>query len=173
MIARLTALSLMAMLAWLPLTILPEPFLGALAALALAVGGAGALAPNVSFATGGGTLALIEYTLALVLGRPDPDPLTGTITGVGLVLLLASVHFASRTHGAALGYPVLRSQARHWLGVVALGVVGAAVLTLGGEALALALRGAALPVVVAASAVGALMTVVGVIALVTTSRRDM
>jgi len=88
------------------------------------------------------------------------------------VLLLASVHFASRTHGAALGYAVLRSQARHWLAVAALGVVGAAVLTLGGEALALALRGAALPMVVAASAVGALMTVVGVIALVTTSRRD-
>ena len=54
MIARLTALALMAMLAWLPLTILPEPFLGALAALALAVGGAGALAPNVSLATAGG-----------------------------------------------------------------------------------------------------------------------
>lgn len=172
MIARLTALALMAMLAGLPLIILPEPFLGALAALALAVGGAGALAPNVSLATAGGTLALIEYTLALLLGRPDPDPLTATITGVGLVLLLASVHFASRTHGAALGHAVLRSQARHWLAVAALGVVGAAVLTVGGEALALALRGAALPMVVAASAVGALMTVVGVIALVTTSRRD-
>ena len=77
---------------------------------------------------------------------------TATITGVGLVLLLAKASTsASRTHGAALGYPVLRSQARHWLAVAALGVVGAAVLTVGGEALALALRGAALPMVVAAS----------------------
>ena len=53
-----------------------------------------------------------------------------------------------------------------------LGMVGAALVTVGGQALALALRGAALPVVVAASAVGALLTVAGVIALLTAPRRD-
>jgi hypothetical protein len=169
---RLTAVTLMAILAGLPLSILPSPFLGALAALALAVGGAGAIAASVPLATAGGALALIEYALALVVAGPDRDPVTGTAIGVGLVLLLASIHFASLTRGAAVGYPVIRSQARHWLAMVALGTVGATVLTVGGEALALALRGAALPLIVAASAVGALMTVAGVIALVTSSRPD-
>lgn len=170
MILRLASVTLMAMLAGLPLSILPSPLLGALAALALLVGGVGAIAPSVPLATAGGTLALVEYALALVVARPDGDPVTATAIGVGLVLLLAGIHFARQARGAALGYPVLRSQARHWLAIAALGAVGAAALTLGGEALALALRGAALPLVVAASAVGALMTVIGVIALVTTPR---
>ena len=167
---RLAAVALMAILAGLPLSILPS--LGALAALALVVGGAGAIAASVPLATAGGALALIEYALALVVAGPDRDPVTGTAIGVGLVLLLASIHFASLTRGAAVGYPVTRSQARHWLSIVALGTVGAAVFTLGGEALALALRGAAFPLVVAASTLGALMTVAGVIALVTAPRRD-
>jgi hypothetical protein len=169
---RLAAVALMAMLVGLPLTVLPSPFLGALGALALVVGGAGAIAASVPLATAGGALALIEYALALVIARPDPDPVAGTTVGAGLVLLLASTHFAGRTQGAACAYRVIGSQARYWLAIVALGAVGATLLTLGGEALALALRGAALPVVVAAAALGALMTVAGVIALVTTSRYD-
>jgi hypothetical protein len=169
---RLTAVALMAVLAGLPLTILPSPFLGALAALTLLVGGVGAIAASVRLATAGGALALIEYALALVVARPDHDPITATALGGGLVLLLASTHVASLTRGAAVSYPVFRSQARHWLAIVALGMVGAALVTVGGQALALALRGAALPVVVAASAVGALLTVAGVIALVTAPRRD-
>ena len=172
MTLRLTAVALMATLVGLPLTILPTPYLGALAALALVVGGAGAIAASVPLATAGGALALIEYALALVVARPDPDPVTGTVVGAGLVLLLATIHFASLTRGAAVGYPVIRSQARHWLAIVALGVVGATVLTVGGEALAFVLRGAALPVVVAVSAVGALLTVAGVVALVTTPKHD-
>lgn len=174
MTARLTALALMAMLAGLPLTVVPSPslYLGALATLALVVGGAGALAASVPLATGGGALALIEYALALAVARPDPDLVTGTAVGLALVLLPASVHFASRTRGAALLPPVLRSQARHWLALVALGALAAAVVAVGGEALAFALRGTALPVVVAASALGALTAVAGVIALVTSSHHD-
>jgi hypothetical protein len=172
MIARLATLALMVMLAGLPLVTFPSPLTGALAALALVVGGAGALAPSVPLATAGGTLVLIEYAVALVLARSDPEPVTGTAVGVGLALLLASVHLASRTHGAAVGYPVLRSQARHGLAMAAVGAIGAAALTVGGEAVAFALQGATLPVVVAISAVGALTTVVGVIALVTAARRD-
>ena len=172
MTPRLTAVALITVLAGLPLTILPSPFLGALAALTLLVGGVGAIAASVPLATAGGTLALIEYALALVVARPDPDPITATALAAGLVLLLASTHFASLTRGAAVGYPVIRSQARHWLAIVALGMVGAALVTVGGQALALALRGAALPVIVAASALGAVLTVAGVIALVTAPRRD-
>ena len=92
---RLAAVALMAILAGLPLSILPS--LGALAALALVVGGAGAIAASVPLATAGGALALIEYALALVVAAPDPDPVTGTAVGVGLVLLLAD-----RSHDALL-----------------------------------------------------------------------
>jgi hypothetical protein len=139
--------------------------------VAVVVGGFGALTAVVPVATAGGALALIEYACALAIARPDPDPVTATAFGAGLVLLLASVHFAGRTRGAAVSARVLGAQARQWLAVVALGAVGAALFTVGGEALALALRGASLPIVVAAAALGALAVVAGAIALVTTSRQ--
>jgi hypothetical protein len=167
---RLVAVALMAVLAGLPVTILPSPFLGALAGVALAIGGAGALMATVPLATAGGALALIEYTLALAIARPKPDPITATTLGVGLVLLLALVHLASATRGATLGAGVLGAQARHWLIVGALGALGAALFTVGGEVLALALRGAGLPFAVAVATLGALLAVAGVIALVTTPR---
>ncbi|HEU5320971.1 MAG TPA: hypothetical protein VFX28_09220, partial [Methylomirabilota bacterium] len=89
MTGRLVAVALMAALAGLPVSILPSPFLGAFAGVALAIGGAGALMAAVPLATAGGALALIEYTLALAIARPEPDPITATALGVGLVLLLA------------------------------------------------------------------------------------
>ena len=169
MTMRLAAVALMAMLVGWPLAVWPSPVLVGLAVPGLVVGGAGVIARSVPLATAGAALALIEYALALVIAQPRPDPVTGIAFGAGLVLLLASVHFTGRAHGAALGPSVIRSQVRHWLAIVALGAVGATLLTVGGEALGLALRGAALPVVVAAAALGALATVAGVVGLVSRS----
>lgn len=162
MTLHLMAVALMVMLAGLPLALLPSGVIAALAALALAVGGAGVIARSVPLATAGAALALIEYAGALVIARPHPDPVTGTAFGAGLVLVLAIVHFAGRTHGAALALSVVRAQLRHWLAIVALGAATATALTLGGEALGLALRGASLPVVVATAALGALAAAAGV-----------
>jgi hypothetical protein len=167
---RLASLTVMAALAGLPLSVWPATVPAGLAALALAVGGAGALTPSVPLATAGAALALIEYALALGVARPPSDPVTGTAVGAGCVLLLAIVHFTARTRGAVLGARVVRSQARHWLAIVALGTVGATLLTLGGLALGLALRGATLPVLLAAAAAGALVASAGVLGLVARAR---
>lgn len=172
MTVRLVAVTLMTVLAGLPVTILPSPFLGVFAGLALAIGGAGALTATMPLATAGGALALIEYTLALAIARPEPNPIMATALGVGLVLLLALVHLARMTRGAALGAGVLGAQARHWLVVGALGALAAALFTVGGEILALALRDAGLPFVVGVATLGALLAVGGVIALVTAAGHE-
>jgi len=88
------------------------------------------------------------------------------------VLLLALVHFDRRAHGADLGPEVVATQVRQWLVIVALGVAAAVGLTAGGVVLGSTLRGATLPVIVVAAALGAVMTTAGVIALVT-ARRDL
>ena len=61
-------------------------------------------------------------------------------------------------------------QVRQWLLVVAIGVLAAAALAGAGTALAVTLEGVTLPLVVVAATLGAVLTMAGVIALVTSSR---
>ena len=168
---RLASAILVAVLAALPLSVLSAPPITWLAVAALIVGGAGVAVLSVPVVTAGASLALIAYTLALVIARAAVDPITAIALGATLVLLLALVHFAGHVHGAAVAASVVASQIRQWLAIVTVGIAAALVLTAGGVVMSGALRGAPLPVVVAAAALGALLAAAGVIALVTTRDR--
>jgi hypothetical protein len=164
---RLAALVLLAVLAALPLAVRPSsPPITWLATVALVVGGVGVIAWSVPLVTAAGSLVLIAYALALVLAGPAADPLAAIALGSTLALLLALVHLAGRARGAALGPSVIASQVRQWLAVVGWGAVAAVVLTAAAAPLGVALRSATLPAIVIASALGAVLTVVGVIVLV-------
>src|ERR687891_286692 len=102
--------------------------------------------------------ALVAFPLGVLPAAPVTWlAMVVLVIGSAGVVLLALVHFAGRVDGAVIGPGVLAAQVRHWLAVVALGVVVAGVLTAGGAALGLVLRGASLPMVVAAAALGALL----------------
>lgn len=164
---RPAAAVLVAVVVAFPLAVLPARPITWLAVGALVVGGAGVVVLSVPLVTVGASLALIAYTLALVITGPAVDPVAAIALGATLVLLLTLVHFAGRVHGAAIGSSVIASQIRQWLMIVAVGVVVAVGLALGGVALGVTLQGAALPVVVVVAALGAVLSVAGVIALVT------
>ena len=164
---RLAAVVLVAVVAGIPLEILAAPPVTWLAGAALVIGSVGALALSMPLVTAGASLALIAYTLALTAARPVADPIASVVFGGTLVLLLALVHFAGRIDGALVGPGVIAGQLRRWLGIVALGAVAAGGLAVGGAVLGPILVGASLPVVVVAAAMGAVLTVAGVIALVT------
>jgi len=164
---RLAAIVLLAVLAALPLSVRPSsPPIIWFATAALVVGGVGVIAWSVPLATAAGSLAVIAYALALVIAGPAPEPLTAVALGSTLVLFLTLVHFGGRVRGAVLGPAVIASQARQWLAVVGGGAVAAVVLTQVAAPLGVAVRSATLPVVVIAAALGAVLTVAGVIALV-------
>ncbi len=163
---RLAAAVLVGILAALPLTVRPFPPVTWLAVAVLVVGGAAVAALSVPLVTAGASLALIAYALAVVIAQPPVDPVTAIVLGATVVLLMGLVHFAGRSQGAAVGPRVVASQVRHWLVVVAIGVVAAIVLAAAAAALGPALAGAALPLIVVVAALGALMTVAGVVALV-------
>jgi hypothetical protein len=167
---RLAVAALVTVVVGIPLAILPTAPVTWLTVVALAIGTTGALVLSVTLVTAGASLALIAYAVALALARPAADPLASVVLGGTLVLLLALVHFGSRIDGAVVGPRVVAGQIRHWMAIAALGVAGAAVLTLGGAVLGPALVGATLPVVVVAAGLGALLAVAGVIALVTAPR---
>lgn len=163
----LVALVLMAVLVAIPLAVLPAAPVTWLAIVAFGIGGVGVIVRSRPIVTAGAALALIAYAVALVTAGVVAHPVPAVAFGSTLVLLLALVHLSARVHGAALGPAVIAVQIRHWLGVVALGVVAAIGLTAAATLLGAMLRGASLPLVVAAAALGALMTTAGVIALVT------
>jgi hypothetical protein len=167
---RLAVAALVTVVVGIPLVILPAAPVSWLTAVALAIGTTGALVLSVSLVTVSASLALIAYAVALALARPAANPIASVVLGGTLVLLLALVHFGRRIDGAVVGPGVVAAQIRHWLATVALGVAGAAVLTLGGAVLGPALVGATLPVVVVAAALGAVLVVAGVISLVTAPR---
>ena len=158
---RLAAAALVTVVVGIPLAILPAAPVTWLTVVALAIGTTGALVLSVALVTAGASLAL---------ARPAADPITSVVFGSTLVLLLALVHFGRRIDDAVVGPGVVAGQIRHWMAIVALGVAGAVVLTLGGAVLGPALVGATLPVVVAAAALGTLLAVAGVISLVTAPR---
>ena len=139
---RLAAMVLLVVLTACPLGVQPStPPVTWLATAALLVGGVGVIAWSVPLVTAAGSLVVIAYALALV-------------------------HFGARVRGAVVGASVIAGQARQWLAVVGLGVVAAVALTAAAAPLGGVLRGATLPVVVIAAALGAVLTVGGVIALV-------
>jgi hypothetical protein len=172
---RLAALVLLAVLAALPLGVRPAtPPVTWIAAAALVVGGLGVIAWSVPLVTAAGSLVVIAYALALMAAAPAVEPLPAIALGATLVLLLALVHFGSRVRGALLGPGVIAAQARQWLAVAGLGVAAAVGLTAVAAPLGGALRGATLPLVLAAAALGAVLTVAGVIALMARDgRRDL
>jgi hypothetical protein len=164
---RVAAGGLVAVLVAVPLAILPSPVVAWLAASAFVLGIAGAVGCSVSLVTASAVLALIEYAVALVI-RPAPvDVVTAIGFGAALFLLLEIVHFAGRARGAHVGREVLAAQMRSWVTIAAAGAIVATGLAAGGAALRIALPSAALPAVVIAGALGALVTGAGVILLVT------
>jgi hypothetical protein len=164
---RLAAVVLLAVLAALPVSVRPSaPPVAWLTAAALVVGASGVVAWSVPLVTAAGSLAVIAYALALVLARPEVDLVAPLALGAAFVLLLALAHLAARTRGAALAPSVVAAQARRWVTAVGVGVGAAVVLVAVAGPLGGALRSATLPVVVVASALGALTAVAGLVALV-------
>jgi hypothetical protein len=164
---RLAAAILVLLLVAFPLAVWPAPPVTWLAMAALVVGLAGVVMFSVPLTRVGASLALVGYALALVIARPPVAAPASTALGVTLVLLLTLVHFAGRVQGAAVGASVVATQLREWLVIAAIGAVAALGLTAAAAALGPLILSASFPVVVAVAVLGALLTVAGVIALIT------
>jgi hypothetical protein len=168
MMLRLAAILVLIVLVALPLAAWPAAPVTWLAGAALVVSSAGVVVLAVPLVTAGAVLALLAYTVALVTARPAAEPATAMVFGAALVLLLALVHLGGRVRGAVVAPAVIARQARDWLTIVALGLVAATAGVVGGTVLGPTLAGLALPIVVIAAALGAVLTMAGVSALVIT-----
>ena len=154
-------------LAAIPLAIDASPFVRGLAVVVLVLWVGATALRSVPLATAACTLALVEYALALVIARTPVDVMTGAGVGLVMLLLLQLVHFRRRVHGAQVGRAVLRSQLVAWLTIAGLGAVAAVLASAGGALLREGvLARAPLPAIVVASAIGAVATAAGVIALI-------
>jgi len=164
---RLVAAVLVLVVAGFPLAVYAAAPVTWLSLGALAVAATGVALLSVPLVTAGATLALVAEAAALLIARTPVDPVGAIVLGVALTLLLSVVHFAARVDGAWLGPSLVAVQVRQWLIVSGLGVIAAAALAAVAGALAGAFRGVGLPAVIAAAALGAALTLAGVVALLT------
>jgi hypothetical protein len=164
---RLAGAILLVVLVAFPVAVLPAAPVTWLAVVALAVAGAGIAMLSVPVVTAGATLALITYALALVIAQPPVDPVAAIGVGADALVLLALVQFAGHAQGALLGPAVLAGRLRQWLAAAGLGVAVTGALVTVATVLGLVLRDATLPVVAAAAALGALLAMAGLVALMT------
>jgi hypothetical protein len=162
---RVVAAALVLSVLTFPLGVYPAAPVTWLVSVALLAAGAGVALLSVPLVTAGGILVLIAHAVALLVARPAIDPVAATLLGVTLTLLLLLVHFAGRAEGALLGPGVLLTQARDWLITAVVGALAAVALTALATELANAFQRATLPVIVAAAALGAALTVAGVVKL--------
>jgi hypothetical protein len=168
-VLQLVAAAIVAGLVGLPLTVLPSPLLGWLAVPAFAIGVGGVYVRSVSLVTASASLALVEYALALVITGAAVDFVTATALGAALFLLLQVVHFAGHVGDAVTGRRVVATHVRSWLGIVVLGAGASVALPVVATSVRLAVAGVSLPLVVIASAGGALLAAGGALWLVTRS----
>ena len=167
---RVVAAALAVTACAVPLAVYPAAPVTGLVLLALGAQGLGIAVLAVPVVMAGGALALVAYAVALLIVQPPVNPPGAIALGASLTTLALIVQFAARTRGAALGPTVLATQAREWLRVAAAGVIGAAMLVVAATILAGVFRALALPWVIGAAALGALIAMAGGVAL--TARRD-
>ena len=144
----------------LPLLLVPSWLIAVGALVSAALFLTGVRWTSIPFVAAGATLALIDYTAALRLAARSSDVLTATAVCVTLVLFLEIVYFERRTGGAGIDAAVIRSQIRHWTGLVLGGAAACLVLTAGAMVFTVAVPPAGAPVAVAA---GILITFAGAV----------
>ena len=147
----------------LPVLVLPTPGIGLIGALAGLLCAAGALGRVRPLVTLGGSLALIQYALALWVAAAPPDVLGGVVLGVALALVLDSADFLRRFQGATLAAPAVRRQVRHWIVSASLGALAAAALAAVATLVRFGGPPALYPILAAAGALGTTAGVVGAI----------
>jgi hypothetical protein len=164
---RAIALVPIVALAGLPVLLRPSSGHAAAALAAAALCAAGVLARWRPLVTAGGSLTLIQYTVALASRRMSPA--SAVALGVSLALVLDVSEFAGRFHGLAPSAPVLGRQARHWIASALLGALAAAALAILGALVRIGGPPALPPLL---GALGALAAAVGVAGAVWRRRQD-
>lgn len=138
----------------------PSELVGAVGAVAGLFCGAGIVMLSFPLLTFGASLALAEYTLALVVDGASPDFVGAIGLSVTLWLLFAVTAFAQRIRGVAVAPEVFREQARSWIGTgVAFAALGG-VLAIATSVVGLRLPPSAYPGLVALGALGVFIGVV-------------
>jgi hypothetical protein len=144
-----------------PVLVLPMSLIGTLGALAGLSCAAGTLGRARPLVTTGGSLALVQYALALSLAGGPPSLLGAAAFGVALVLVLDVTEFVRRFRRATLAPPAVWRQVRHWIGSTVTGALVAVALATVATALGVSGRGALSPLLAAIAALGTVAGVIG------------
>jgi hypothetical protein len=159
-VIRLVAGLLALFVVGFPLLVAPGSVTELVGLVAATLCAGGIISLSVPLLAAGATLAMAEYAFASLVAGGPPDVLGALAFGAALSLLLQTVGFAARFHGASVDPRVIRAQARIWVGTGVAGVAAGLALAGGAGPVWLRLPSAAYPAVVA---LGLVVAFVGVV----------
>jgi hypothetical protein len=164
---RLSGVLAVLLLAGMPALVLPDARMLPVAAAVAAVCAGGLLLPSLGLATAGAVVALVVFSIALLLVPTSDAVVAATLMGIAVVTLFDATYYQQRFGRLAIGTGVARAHLTHLAVMVLAAFLAAGVLVLVGSLLWLDLDGTLRPLLAAA---GGILVVLAILRQVTVSR---
>jgi len=150
---RLSGLVALPLIAGSPCLVLPERHVLAAGVVAAAICAGGLLLPSLGLATAGAVLAVLVFSVALLVAPATNAVIAATLMGIAVLVLLDATHFQQRFGRSAIMPGVMRAHLGQLGATILLSVLTVGVLAMVSDAFSLGLGAALRPAVAAAGGI--------------------
>jgi len=150
---RLSGLAALVLIAGAPWLVLPERHVLAAGVVAAAICAGGLLLPSLGLATAGAVLAVLVFSVALLVASAANAVIAAMLMGIAVLMLLDATHFQQRFGRSAITPGVVPAHLGQLGATILLSVLAAVVLAVVSDAFWLGLDAALRPAVAAAGGI--------------------
>lgn len=157
---RLSGITALLLIAGVPCLVLPERHVLGAGVVAAAICAGGLLMPSLGLATAGAVLAVLVFSVALLVASAANAVMAAMLMGVAILVLLDATHFHQRFSRSAITPGVVRAHLGQLGATVLVSVLAAGALAVMSDAFWLGLDAALRPAVAAAGGILVVLAIV-------------
>ena len=150
---RLSGLAALLPIAGAPWLVLPERHVLAAGVVAAAICAGGLLLPSLGLATAGAVLAVLVFSVALLVASATNSVIAAMLMGIAVLMLLDATHFQQRFSRSAIAPGVMRAHLGQLGATILLSALAVGALAVVSDAFWLGLDAALRPAVAAAGGI--------------------
>ena len=150
---RLSGIAAVLLIASVPCLVLPERHVLGAGVVAAAICAGGLLLPSLGVAIVGGLLAILVFSVALLVASATNAVLAAMLMGIAVLVLLDATHFHQRFSRSVIATGVIRVHLGQLGAAILLSVLAAGVLAMVSDAFVLGLDSALRPAMAAAGGI--------------------
>jgi len=150
---RLSGLAALLLIAGAPCLVLPERHILAAAVVAAAICAGGLLLPSLGLATAGAVLAMLVFSVALLMTSATNSVIAAMLMGIAVLMLLDATYFHQRFGRSAITPGVMRAHISRLGATILISVLAVGALAVVSDAFWLGLDAALRPAVAAAGGI--------------------